>query len=172
MSVRWYAVTTQPRHEKAVAEQLEAKSIEHFLPVIPTASRWKDRRVILDRPLFPGYIFTRLELKDRHQVFNIPSVVRMLSFGGAPAIIDDSEIEAVRLCLVYGNQPQPHSFPEAGEFVRVKSGPLQGLEGVVIRQKNQCRIVVSISLIHKSIATEIDAYLLESLGRFAASRPA
>lgn len=165
-SISWYAVTTQPRHEKSVAQYLKMKSIEHFLPVVSSESRWKDRCVLIERPIFPGYIFTRIDQKDRHHVFSIPSVVRMLSFGGAPAVIDDSEIEAVRLCLTKGTRPEPISFPEAGEFVRVKSGAMQGLEGVVIRQKNQCRIVVSISLIHQSISTEIDAHLLERLGCF------
>jgi len=166
-SARWYAVTTQPRHEKVVAQQLQAKSIETFLPLLSTSSRWKDRRVLIERPIFPGYVFTHIELKDRHHVFSVPSVVRMLSFSGAPAAIDDAEIEAVRLCLTYGDKPEPHPFPQAGELVRVKSGPLQGLEGIVTRQKNQCRIVVSIALIHKSIAAEIDAHLLEPLGQFA-----
>jgi transcription antitermination factor NusG len=166
-SARWYAVTTQPRHEKVVAQQLESKSIEHFLPLLAAESRWKDRRVRIERPIFPGYVFTHIDLKDRRHVFSISSVVRMLSFGGAAAIIDDAEIEAVRLCLSYGNKPEPYPFPETGELVRVKSGPLQGLEGVVTRRKNHCRIVVSISLIHKSIAAEIDAHLLEPLGQFA-----
>jgi len=165
-SARWYAITTQPRHERVVAQQLQAKSIEAFLPLLTTQSHWKDRRVLIERPIFPGYIFTRIDLRERHHVFSIPSVVRMLSFGGAPAAIDDAEIEAVRQCLAYGNKPEPHPFPESGELVRVKSGALQGLEGIVTRHKNHCRIVVSIALIHKSIAAEIDAHLLEPLGHF------
>jgi transcription antitermination factor NusG len=165
-SARWYAVTTQPRHEKVVAKQLQAKSIETFLPLLATQSRWKDRRVLIERPIFPGYVFTRIDLTERHHVFSIPSVVRMLSFSGAPAAIDDAEIEAVRQCLAFGNKPEPHPFPESGELVRVKSGALQGLEGIVIRHTNHCRIVISIALIHKSIAAEIDAYLLEPLGQF------
>ena len=165
-SARWYAVTTQPRHEKVVAQHLESKSVEHFLPLITIESRWKDRRVRIEQPIFPGYIFTRIDPKDRHHVFSVPSVVRMLSFGGTPAVIEDSEIEAVRLCLTHSTKPEPYPFPETGEFVRVKSGALRGLEGIVVRQKNQCRIVVSISLIHKSVATEIDGHLLEPLGRF------
>src|SRR6202790_2775468 len=90
----------------------------------------------------------------------------MVSFSGAPAAIDDAEIEAVQQCLAFGNKPEPHPFPESGELVRVKSGALQGLEGIVIPHTNHCRIVISIALIHKSIAAEIDAYLLEPLGHF------
>jgi transcription antitermination factor NusG len=162
----WYAVTTQPRHEKVVAEQLSAKSIETFLPLLATPSRWKDRQVLIERPIFPGYVFTRIELRERKQIYSVPSVVRILSFSGLPAIIDDSEIEAVRLCLNRGKQPQPHPFLEAGELVKVKSGTLQGLEGIVVRHKNQYRIVVSIALIHQSIAVEIDADMLEPSGIF------
>jgi transcription antitermination factor NusG len=162
-SVRWYAVTTQPRHEKVVAQQLQAKSIETYLPLLATHSRWKDRRVLIHQPIFPGYIFTRIDLKDRNHVLSVPSVVRMLSFSGAPAPIDDAEIDAVRLCLTCGDHPEPHAFPETGDLVRVRSGALRGLEGVVMRNKGGCRIVVSIALIHKSIAAEIDADLLEPL---------
>ena len=163
-NTHWYAVTTQPRHEKVVADHLEAKSIEAFLPLVATTSRWKDRLVILERPIFPGYVFVRINLSERHRVFGTPSLVRMLAFGGVPATIDDFEIDAVRRCLTQGHDPKAHSFVNIGELVRVKSGSLQGLEGVVIRQKNKCRIVVSISLIHKSISTEIDANLVEPIG--------
>ncbi|WP_396126768.1 transcription termination/antitermination protein NusG [Acidicapsa ligni] len=160
---RWYAVTTQSRHEKVVTEHLKSRSIEAFLPVITTPSRWKDRRVLIDRPIFPGYVFTHIGLHERQNVFSIPGVVRMLSFNGKPAEIDDAEIEAVRICLTAGNKLEPHPFLKTGEHVRVKSGSLMGLEGVVTRHKNQCRIVVSITLIHQSLAVEIDAHLLESL---------
>jgi transcription antitermination factor NusG len=158
---RWYAVTTQPRHEKTVAQQLAAKSIETFLPLLTSPSQWKDRKVLIERPIFPGYVFTRIDLKDRHHVFNVPSVVRMLSFNGAPSAIDEAEIAAVRLCLTSAEKPESHPYLKSGELVRVKSGSLQGLEGVVVRNKSQCRIVVSISLIQQSIAVEIDASLLE-----------
>ncbi len=160
-ATRWYAVTTQPRHEKVVAEQLLAKSIETFLPLVTLPSRWKDRSVLIDRPIFPGYVFTRISLRDRQHVFSVPGVVRMLTFNGSAAPIDDAEIEAVRLCLSSGSQAEPHPFLHAGERVRVRSGTLAGLEGLVTRQKNQCRIVVSITLIHQSVAVEIDARLLE-----------
>jgi len=166
-SARWYAVTTQPRHEKVVAQQLQAKSIETFLPLLKISSRWKDRRVLIEQPIFPGYVFTRIDLKDRPHVFSVPSVVRILSFSGAPAPIDDDEIEAVRLCLAHCDKPEPHPFPAAGELVRVKSGALQGLKGIVARHKNQCRIVVTITLIHKSISAEIDAHLLEPLNTYS-----
>ncbi len=164
-SIRWYAFTTQPRHEKVVIRQLECKSIESFLPLLQTQSRRKDRRAIVDEPLFPGYVFTRIDPKDRTHVLKIPSVVRMLAFNGAPAAIEDDEIDAVRRCLTCGENPEPHPFPETGDLVRVRSGPLKGLQGVVTRCKSRLRIVVSIRLIHKSIAAEVSAQLLEPVIR-------
>jgi transcription antitermination factor NusG len=163
-TIRWYAVTTQPRHEKVVAEQLQSKSIEAYLPLMSTPSRWKDRRVVIQRPIFPGYVFTHIDLCERQHIYSVPGVVRMLSFNGAPAVIDDAEIEAVRLCLISGTNPEPHLYLETGKSVRVKSGPLMGVEGVVARQKNLCRIIVSIAMIHQSVAVEIDAHLLEPIG--------
>ena len=163
-AVHWYAVTTKPRHEKVVAEQLQSKSIESFLPIVSTPSRWKDRKVVLERPIFPGYVFTRIDLRDRTGIYSVPGVLRMLCFNGKPAEIEDAEIEAVRLCLARGSKPEPHPFLQSGERVRVKSGALAGLEGVVTRLKSECRIVVSITSIYQSVAVEIDANLLEPAG--------
>jgi transcription antitermination factor NusG len=161
---RWYALTTQPRHEKVVAEQLQSKSIEAFLPVLATPSRWKDRRVMIDRPIFPGYVFTHIKLHERKSIFGTPGVVRMLSFNGRPAAIDDAEIDAIRLCLEGGSRPERHPYLATGEMVRVKSGALAGLNGLVTRHKNQYRIIVSMTLIRQSVSVEIDAAALEPLG--------
>jgi transcription antitermination factor NusG len=168
---RWYAVTTQPRHEKVVAQQLAAKSIETFLPLLTLPRQWKDRKALIERPIFPSYVFTRIDLKDRHHVFSVPSVLRMLSFNGTPSAIDEAEIAAVRLSLSSDQRPEPHPYLKSGELVRVKSGSLQGLEGIVTRNKGQCRIVVSISLLQQSIATEIDACLLEPIGASSSNDP-
>ena len=116
---------------------------------------------MIQRPIFPGYVFTHLDLRDRNHLFSIPGVVRMLSFNGAAVPIDDEEIEAVQLCLERGANPQPHSFLQVGERVKVISGALAGLEGVVSRHRNQLRIVVSIALINQAVAVEIDADMIE-----------
>jgi len=160
---RWYAVYTYPRHEKAVTKQLESKSIEVFLPFFCTENRWKDRRVQIQTPAFPGYVFTRIDLIDRSKVLAIPGVIRMLSFNGMPAPIDDSEIEAISLCMERGVTLEPYPFLEVGERVRVRSGVLEGLEGVISRCKDDRRLVVPISLINQSVAVEIDIQLLEPL---------
>jgi transcription antitermination factor NusG len=163
-SHRWYAVYTYPRHEKAVREQLESKSIEAFLPTFASESHWKDRRVRIQTPLFPGYVFTRIDLSERSKVFAVSGVIRMVSFNGTPAPIDDTEIQAVRLCLEQGVAVQPYPFLEVGDRVRVRSGVLKGLEGLISRCKNERRLIIPISLINQSVAVEIDVQLLELVG--------
>ena len=167
---RWYAAYTYPRHEKAVLKQLESKSIEAFLPVFLTENRWKDRRVQIQNPLFPGYVFTRINLSERSRVLAIPGVIRMLSFNGIPAPIDDSEIEAVRLCIERGAALEPYPFLEIGDRVRVRSGVLEGLEGLISRCKDERRLIVPISLINQSVAVEIDVQFLEPLDTEGVSR--
>ena len=159
---RWYAVYTYPRHEKVVAAQLEQKAVEVFLPAFSILSCWKDRRVRVANPVFPSYLFTRIDLRDRIRAVSTPSVIRIVSFKGAPAPIPDSEIDAVRSCLAGGNI-EPHPFVAAGERVRVRSGPFEGVSGIVIRRTNQCKLIVSIGLIHRAFALEISPDDLDNL---------
>jgi transcription antitermination factor NusG len=162
---RWYAIYTYPRHEKVVAERLRAKYIETFLPVSFSQCRRRDRRVQVETPVFPGYVFTRISLGERSRILNIPGVVRMLSFNGKPAPIDDSEMEAVMRCIEQSAALEPYPLLEVGYRVRVRSGLLEGLEGFVSRCKNGSRLIIPISLINQSVSFEIDALLLEPLGR-------
>ena len=159
----WYVAYTYPRHEKAVADQLSRKSVETFLPTFYKSSRWKDRRVTLDLPLFAGYVFTRISACERARVLAVPSVIRILSFRGVPAPVSDAEIDAIRLCIGRGAILEPHQFIAVGDRVRVKEGAFEGLEGIVVRYKNSCKLVVSIGLIHQSVALEIEANLLEQI---------
>jgi transcription antitermination factor NusG len=158
---RWYAVYTYPRHEKAVAKHLEDAWVEAFLPIFKSRSRWKDRSVEISRPLFPGYVFTRITMGDRSKVMSIPSVVRILSFNGRPAEIPSQEIESVRLCVEYGATLEAHPIPEVGERARVCAGVFEGVEGIVLNRKNKCKVIISLSLIHQAVALEIDSKYLE-----------
>jgi len=153
---RWYAAYTYPRHEAVVVEQLESKGVESFLPTSSIASRWKDRTVQIRSPLFPSYVFTRIELARRVAVLTIPGVIRILSANGAPIPIPDSEIDTVRRCTVQGAKLEAHPFMANGVRVRVHSGPFSGLEGVVTQDNGKCKVVVSITAIHQSIALELD----------------
>jgi transcription antitermination factor NusG len=135
-------------------------------------SRWKDRQVILNLPIFPGYVFTRIIATERLKVLSTPSVIHILSYRGVPAPVSDDEIDAVRLCVSRGATLQPHRFIAVGDRVRVKDGVFEGLQGIVVRYNNSCKVVVSIGLIHQSAALEIDADSLEQILPTANPRPA
>jgi transcription antitermination factor NusG len=152
----WYAAYTCANHEKRVAAEVEARDVEHFLPVYASVRRWKDRRVSLELPLFPGYVFVRLALRDRVRVLQIPSVVRLVGFNGQPAALPDEEMEILRSGLSQRLRAEPHPFLTVGRRVRITGGPFAGLEGILQRKKNSLRVVVSLSLIQRSVAVDVD----------------
>jgi transcription antitermination factor NusG len=137
------------------------RSVEHFLPLYQSVRRWKDRQVQLELPLFPGYVFVRLALRDRLQVLEIPSVARLVGFNGTPTPLPDVEIEALKAGLAGGVRAVPHPYLKVGRRVRITAGPLQGLEGIVTRRKNGLRLVVSLDLIRRSVAVEVAMAELE-----------
>jgi len=153
----WYALYTCANHEKRVAGELHLRGVEHFLPIYHSVRKWKDRRVILDLPLFPGYVFVQLALCDKLRVLQVPSVVRLVGFGGQPHPLPTEEIAALRACISSGLRIQPHPYLTVGCRVRLKQGPLEGLEGVLVRRKNIHRVVLSISLISSSASVEVDS---------------
>lgn len=153
---RWYAAYTCANHEKRVAAELHARTVEHFLPVYSSVRRWKDRRVKLDLPLFPGYVFVRLVLRDRLRVLEIPSVVKLVGFNGKPAPLPDEEMEILRSGLSCDMCVEPHPFLTVGRHVRITGGPFAGLEGVLKKKRNSMRVVVSLSLIQRSVAVDVD----------------
>jgi transcription antitermination factor NusG len=159
----WYALYTCANHEKRVAAELHARTVEHFLPIYRSVRRWKDRRVTLDLPLFPGYVFVHLALRNRLDVVKIPSVVRLVGFNGLPTALPDTEMEIMRSGLSDRLRAEPHPFLTVGRRVRVLSGPLAGLEGIVLRRKKQLRFVISLDLIMRSVAVEMNAANLRSL---------
>jgi transcription antitermination factor NusG len=150
----------QSNHEKRVAEQLARRSIEHFLPIYQTVRQWKDRRVRLDFPLFPGYVFVRLVLRDRLRVLQAPGVVRLVGFNGTPTPLSEREIESIRTSLASGVRAEPYPYLTVGQRVRITDGPFQGLEGILSRKKNRVRVVISLELIMRSISIEIDPEIL------------
>jgi transcription antitermination factor NusG len=158
---RWYVAHTSANHEKRVTEQLLQRSVEHFLPLYESVRRWKDRRMKLQLPLFPGYVFVRLALRDRLTVLQVPGVARLISFNGKPAALPDKEIEALRAGLAAQLRAEPHPYLTVGRRVRVKRGPLEGMEGILIRKKKACRVVLSLDVIMRSASVEVDAGDLE-----------
>jgi transcription antitermination factor NusG len=160
---RWFAVQTCANHEKRVLAQLNQREVETFLPVYGSVRKWKDRRVRLELPLFPGYLFVHLAMRDRLQVLQTPSVVRLVGFGGQPAALPDQEIEALRLGLSRDMVIEPCPYLKVGQRVRVRSGALEGLQGILVRKKNITRFVISLDLIMRSVSAEIDVDNLEPL---------
>jgi transcription antitermination factor NusG len=154
--VRWYAAYTSANHEKRVSEQLGVREVEHFLPLYASLRRWKDRRVKLELPLFPGYVFVRTALRNRLQVLQVPGVVRLVGFAGTAAAVPAEEIETLRTSLRDGVRAEPHPYLTAGQRVQARSGPLVGLTGILVRRKSRTRVVVSVNLIQRSVAVEVD----------------
>ena len=153
---QWYALYTAPRHEKQVADRIQSQGIACFLPLYRSVRRWKDRRKELALVLFPGYVFVRMHLQNRFRVLQLPGAVRLVSFNGQPAALPEEEIENLRRRLSGSDNIEPHPYLTAGHHGRVRSGPLRGLEGIILRTKDRCRIVLSIHLIMRSLAVEVD----------------
>jgi len=156
LEVRWYVAYTSANHEKRVAQQLTWRSVEHFLPVYESVRRWKDRRVPLQLPLFPGYVFVRLALRDRLRVLAVPGVARLVGFDGRPTVVPAEDIEAIRACLEGKRDVQPHPYVQCGQRVRVLRGPLAGFSGIVLRQRNRTRFVVSFDVLERSVSVELE----------------
>ena len=158
---RWYAAYTSANHEKRVVLQLTERSVEHFLPLYESVRRWKDRKMRIQLPLFPGYVFVRLALRDRLRVLQVPGVARLVGFDGMPCALPDAEVEAMQTCLARQVELKPHPYLQIGRRVRVAKGPLQGLQGILVRKKNSTRFVISLDLIMRSVAVEIEANEVE-----------
>jgi len=160
---RWYAAYTCANHEKRVAAQLQVRSVEHLLPLYSSMRRWKDRRVLVDFPLFPGYVFVRLALRDRLRVLQIPSLVRLVGFGEQPYALADGEIALLRSSLTGAMKFAPHPYLRIGSRVRIARGPLRGVEGILVRKKNEFRVVLSIDVIACSASVEVDSGDIERI---------
>jgi transcription antitermination factor NusG len=152
----WYALYTCPRHEKRVADQIKQRSISCFLPLYRSVRRWKDRRKELELALFPGYVFVQVASQDRLRVLQLPSVVRFVSFNGHPVPLPEAEIESLRRGLHGCVQMVPHPYLRVGRRVRVSNGPMAGLEGILHRRKEGLRLVVSIEMLMRAVAVEVD----------------
>jgi transcription antitermination factor NusG len=157
----WYAAYTSANHEKRVAQHLAQRSVEHYLPLYSSVRRWKDRRVKLELPLFPGYVFVRFALRDRLTVVQVPGVARIVGFDGKPSALPDEQIEVLKKGLERGLHVEPHPYLTAGRRVRIKNGPLVGLEGILLRWKGNWRVVLSVDLIQRAVSVDLDASDLE-----------
>ncbi len=153
----WYALRTRSRHEKRVWAQLESRGIEVFLPLIARRSRWKDRTVQIQWPVFPGYCFARFPWHDRLRVLTAQGIVEVLGANGRAIPVPDVEIEAVRRLVTSTLPVDPHPALEPGMAVEILRGPLQGIRGVLIRKAGKARLVVSVTVIRQGASVQIDA---------------
>ena len=157
----WYAIYTRHQHEKTVAQILTMKGFEILLPLYTTNRRWKDRAKLLALPLFPCYVFIKGGLDRRLDIVTTPGTHALVSSAGRPTAIPPSDIEAIRRVLESGVRVEPYPFLKRGERVRVKCGPLQGVHGILVRKKNLFRLVLSVEMLGKSAAVEVDASVIE-----------
>ncbi len=164
ISPRWFAVYTTPRHEKHVSEILSERQIETFLPLYRTNRQWqKSRPVVLELPLFPTYVFVRIARQSRGTILGTPGVLSIVGSPKEPWPLPDFEIDALRSGLLE-RRIEPHPYLIVGERVRIKAGVMAGVEGVLVRKKNDLRVVLSLDTIMRSVAVEVDANDIEPSG--------
>lgn len=157
----WYAVQTRSRHEKTASAQLRAMQIQNFLPLQTIVRRWENDTRQVQLPLFPGYVFVRLALKDRLDVLRVHGVARFVGFGGIPVAIADCEIQQLQKAVGSGMKTRPYPYLSTGQRIRVSAGPLAGYEGVLLKRKGIHRLVLSIQTIQRSVIIDIDAREVE-----------
>ncbi len=153
----WFAAHVKSRHEKKVALQMSNSNLECFLPLYQARHRWQDRNAIVNIPLFPGYVFIRIDPRERLRIVKMSGVVDLVGVHGKPTPIEQREIESLRQCVSLNGDVQPHPYLSVGRRVRINCGPLADTEGILTRKKGQCRLVISIHLIERSVAVEVDA---------------
>src|SRR5271154_5195386 len=159
----WFALQVRTRYEAGVADQLSRQGYDRFLPRYKLRKRWSDRIKEVDAPLFPGYLFCRFNPQDRLPILKTPGVIQIVGFKTGPAVVDEAEIRSIQTLVAAGVPHQPWPFLAAGDRVRIESGPLLGLEGILIDVKRSHRLVLSVTLLQRSVAVEIDSALVAAV---------
>jgi transcription antitermination factor NusG len=162
-SSAWYALYTRHQHEKTVARILTNKGFETLLPLYEVRRRWKDRNRVISMPLFPSYVFLKGGLERHLDIVTTPGIHAFVLSAGQPARIPTLEIDAIRRGVESGVRVEPHPFLKAGDWVRVKSGALEGIRGFLLRSKNLYRLILSVEMLGKAAAVEVDAAQVERL---------
>jgi transcriptional antiterminator RfaH len=169
----WFALQVRSRREALVADHLEGQGFECYLPLYKSTRRWSDRVKEVEQPLFPGYLFCRLNLSNRGPVLMTPGVQQIVGFGRTPVPVEEREVESIRQVLSSGLPSLPWPYLHLGERVRVNYGSLINLEGILVNFKGSNRVVLSVTLLQRSVALEIDLAWLSPIpqtGPAAASR--
>lgn len=169
MTPQWFALRVRSHCEKMVAAAARAKGFEDFLPLLTHRQRWSDRSKWVEIPLFPGYLFCRLNPEHRFSLLTIPGVMHIVGVGTSPAPVDEREILAIQHAIHSDARIEPWSFLETGQRVRLSSGPLTGVEGILIETEEERRLVVGLTILKQSLAVKIERSWLESSAASAAS---
>jgi transcription antitermination factor NusG len=159
----WFALQVRTRQEASVAQQLNGQGYERFLPLYKLRKRWSDRIKEVNAPLFPGYLFCRFNPQDRLPILKTPGVIQIVGFNNGPTAVDEGEIRSIQTLVTAGVPHQPWPFLAAGDRVRIESGPLLGLEGILVDVKRSHRLVLSVTLLQRSVAVEIDSALIAAV---------
>src|SRR5271165_932681 len=162
---QWFALRVRPRCEQVVATSAVHKGFETFVPVYEARRKWSDRYQTVELPLFPGYIFSRLKVEHRLPLLMIPNVLHFVGIGRTPVPVDAEEINAIQTAVRSGLLTEPWPFLTVGQKVRLEEGPLAGIEGVLVEVRKQRRLVVSVSLLGRSIAVVIDRHWVRPVDR-------
>jgi len=161
---KWYAVFVRSNQERQVASYLNGLHIEHFLPCYTSVRQWKDRRVKLEMPLFPGYLFVRLPLQERMKVLTIRPVVALVGKKNLPSPISDDEIAGIRAGIEHGNA-EPFEYLEAGQRIVITDGVMSGMEGILLTLRSRARVVISLQSIGRAFVVEVSADCLRPLSQ-------
>jgi transcription antitermination factor NusG len=152
---QWFVLFVRSNQEKTTAARLADFQIEHLLPCFRSLRQWKDRRVTLDMPLFPGYVFVHLPFSERLRVLTLPNVLCLVGSRQCPSVITEEEINWIKRGVESGNAA-PHAYLSEGERVIITSGALAGMQGILLRKLNKTRVVVSLETIGRGFAVEVD----------------
>lgn len=155
-AAQWYAVRTRSRHEKLVRDQLEKQGVEPLLPTVKRLSQWKDRKKEIEVPLFSGYCFVKFSREARLPVQQVSGVVEIVGSGNRPEPIPEAEIEALKTLMTSVLPFDSHPYLHEGMQVEVVRGPLQGVQGILLRKEKRHRLVIGVRLIQQAAAVEID----------------
>lgn len=153
----WYALQVRSRKESYVAAQIQGQGFDCLLPTYKSIRKWSDRIKELEQPLFPGYLFCRFDFQNRRPVITTPGVLQIVGFGRMAAPVPDDEIEALKLAVSSDAAKQPWPYLEVGQKVRVIYGNLTGLEGILVNVKGNQRVVLSVTLLQRSVALEVES---------------
>jgi transcription antitermination factor NusG len=166
---KWFATTVRPQHEATVVRWFKERGLDGFSPTYPVTKQWSDRKKTLRQPLFSGYVFCRFASSDCSTVLNTPGVRSIISFGGQPAVVPDREIEQISAMIDSGRPLQPWPYLDRGKKIRIERGPLKGIEGLIVGPEDDCRIVVSVTFLKRSVSVSVDRESLVAVHDRAAS---